>query len=290
MPGDQPEPTSSPDSSRKRESLSEDETVTTDHLSPAKKLKSGSLEGMKFVILGRTKREKKVLKEEIMKLGGKVGTRVNAFVAAVIASKTTLERESDAIYSARLHKIQVVPEDFVDEVRRGEEAPIALIKKMNIASWGDDPQPRIDGSILKILSGSLGKVTVVLADEAVVEPESGMETSACVHEEDDVKYSATLVQTDAESQEKSFFKMQLLRHKAHDFYWLFKMWGKLGGTEYEQKLVKYGNQKDGAVDEFLKIFLKKTGNSWSDKGRFVEKPGLMRLMTKVDEDEQREQL
>lgn len=103
-----------------------------------------ALYGMHFVVIGKVEIDKKLLKKKIEKLHGKLVNTLQEKIAAVISTPDEVEKMSKKMREAKDLDIQVVPENFVDEVRKlTRDEAIEKIKTMAISSWGSDPISRI---------------------------------------------------------------------------------------------------------------------------------------------------
>lgn len=91
---------------------------------------------MEFMFIGETKRPKNDLEELIRKMGGKIATKIHKGLAAVISNKQEVNRTGSSTREAALHRIQVIPEEFIDEVMDND--PIEVIKKNDLTKWGAD--------------------------------------------------------------------------------------------------------------------------------------------------------
>lgn len=85
-----------------------------------------------------TERKMNDLKEEIVKLGGKVKTNPTANTMAVISTAKEVEKMSKKIVDAESLKIQVVPEEFLDQAAGNIGKIPKLIEKLSICNWGTD--------------------------------------------------------------------------------------------------------------------------------------------------------
>lgn len=93
---------------------------------------------MEFVILGKPKRGKEELKKQIVKLGGKVVTKISGTVMAVIATQDEVDKMGARMNMVQEEGIQVVPEEFVDEAPQHVGKIPELVVAKNICGWGTD--------------------------------------------------------------------------------------------------------------------------------------------------------
>jgi NAD-dependent DNA ligase len=96
------------------------------------------LYNMEFVILGKPDRGKDELKKQIVKLGGKVVTKISGTVMAVIASQDDVEKLGARMKTVQENRIDVVPEEFVDEAPQHSGKIPELVTKKSLCDWGSD--------------------------------------------------------------------------------------------------------------------------------------------------------
>lgn len=92
--------------------------------------------GMEFFIIGENKKPQIDIANQIQVLGGKIASRIHSRIAAIISNVNEVEKVGGPMTNAQLHGIQVVPEEFLDEVPNGD--PCELIAEKNISKWGRD--------------------------------------------------------------------------------------------------------------------------------------------------------
>lgn len=93
---------------------------------------------MEFVILGKPKRGKDELKKDIIRLGGRITSKIKKTVMAVFASMEDVEKMGSKISEAQSLDIHVVSEDFIDEAKNYAGRIPDLVIKKSISSWGSD--------------------------------------------------------------------------------------------------------------------------------------------------------
>lgn len=91
---------------------------------------------MEFVIIGKTKKDKDDIKRAIEKMGGKLSTKIYEKTAAIISTEAEVERLGSRMSDAKSFGIQVVPEEFLENVKNG--GAISFIVSMSICDWGTD--------------------------------------------------------------------------------------------------------------------------------------------------------
>lgn len=91
---------------------------------------------MEFLIVGVTESSQNEITNKIRKLGGKIVTKINSHLAAVVSNVDTVNNCRGVIKDAFMHRIQVIPDDFINEVI--ETDPIEVIAKKDLSGWGKD--------------------------------------------------------------------------------------------------------------------------------------------------------
>jgi len=240
------------------------------------------LKNMQFVILGRTQKDKEELKKEILLLGGTVTTKIHQDLAAVISNQNEVEKMNKRMEDVKSHDIQVITEDFIEEAKEYTDAPIMLLKKKTISSWGGDINARLSNAIAKsgasksksrFEKSSSGKMKVKIKGGGAVDPDSGLENLAHVYHKGNDKYTVTLGLTDIQSKKNSYYKMQILKHDHHQRYNLFRSWGRIGTTIGGNKLDTMSLEE--CIEQFESLYEEKTGNQWKNRENFVKVPKLM---------------
>lgn len=233
------------------------------------------LKNMQFVILGRTKKDKEELKREILLLGGTVGTKIHKDLTAVISIPKEIEKMSKRMEDIQSLDIHVITEDFVEEAKEYTEAPIILLKKKTISSWGGDINTRISNVVMKSNASKSkskfeksGKVKLQIKDGGAVDPESGMDDCTHIYQKGKDKYDITLGLTDIQSKKNSYYKMQILKHDRDNRYYLFRSWGRIGTTIGNNKLDSLSVEE--CIEQFESLFEAKTGNQWKNRKHFVK--------------------
>lgn len=93
---------------------------------------------MKFVLIGTFKQPTANIEQLIKKLGGNVVTRINGRVAAIISTVDEVQKMNNHMKEAREHNIQVVSEEFFDEIQKPGADPILYIISKSISDWAGD--------------------------------------------------------------------------------------------------------------------------------------------------------
>lgn len=93
---------------------------------------------MEFILVGSFTKARGDLERQIRKLGGTVGVEVHDRVAAIISTSAERRKMGNQMIEARKHNIQVVSEEFLDEIQAPDADPILYIISKSISDWGGD--------------------------------------------------------------------------------------------------------------------------------------------------------
>lgn len=97
------------------------------------------LYNMEFVIIGKTEKSKDDIKQIIQKMGGKLGTKIHDKIAAIISNESEVKRMGGRMQEAKELGIQIVPEDFLDDAKKG--GAVSYIISKSLVDWGTDVSP-----------------------------------------------------------------------------------------------------------------------------------------------------
>ncbi|KAK7474692.1 hypothetical protein BaRGS_00034057 [Batillaria attramentaria] len=244
------------------------------------------LEDLKFVIVGKTSKTKAQLTKDIQSLGGTVVPKPDSKVAACISTKAEVDKKGKAMAEVEKADIQVVPAEFLDKARDGGSAKvIELVKSLNIASWGSDPEKRIGKRPMKSAPKSgMSKrdedrftksvpqtMKMTVKGGAAVDPESGLAETAHVLQDKGNLYTAVLGLVDVTRGSNSFYKLQALEGDKTSSWWLYRAWGRVGTTIGGNKVERCGS-KASVIQKFKELYLDKTGNEWENRDNFKKHP------------------
>ncbi|KAF6202111.1 hypothetical protein GE061_004509 [Apolygus lucorum] len=237
------------------------------------------LRGMSFYVIGKTKLSRDELKVKITKLGGKLESKLNKDVAAVISTESQVEKMNDKMEEVKDLDIQVVPESFIDACQDGNA--IDKIKELSISPWGSDPKVRVDSFLAKSMSKpksqfekkSSSKVTLKVKGGSAVDPDSNLDSVAHVFKDKAGVWNAILNKTNVQTNKNSYYKLQILKSDKTSECWVFRAWGRIGTTIGGHKLDPYRNINDAKKD-FAAAYFDHTGNNWEERERFVKQPNL----------------
>uniref|UniRef100_UPI00358E437B poly [ADP-ribose] polymerase 1 n=1 Tax=Myxine glutinosa TaxID=7769 RepID=UPI00358E437B len=268
--------------------------------------KGKPLAGQCVLLVGKMQRNKEELKKLIDSFGGNVVSAVEK-ANLCLSTKREVEKMGRRMEEVRAARMCVVSEDLLTEIGGKDDESCMELKDFEnlvqghaISGWGvpmkseeePDEKPLVqDGSgqgegiekPKKSGKSSRGKGKVgegsgktekkqklMLKGGAAVDPDSGLESTAHVHEEGSKIYSATLGQVDIVKGTNSYYKLQLLEADNKNRYWVFRSWGRVGTTIGGNKLEKM-NSLETAIDNFVDLYDSKTGNSWYCE-KFVKYP------------------
>eukprot|EP00760_Papus_ankaliazontas_P030366 PhM_4_TR4793/c0_g1_i1/m.47729/K10798/PARP; poly [ADP-ribose] polymerase len=136
-------------------------------------------------------------------------------------------------------------------------------EEMMREEYRDKPQVKSGGTKKLVIKGS-----------AAVDPDCEIAETAHVYEcasgGKNVVYSQTMSRTDVTTNKNSYYILQLLEDDkgTKKKYHVFRKWGRLGHDDIGgTKLTDYPNIS-GAMKEFEKMYLDKTGNAWANRDNF----------------------
>uniref|UniRef100_A0A674ATG4 Poly [ADP-ribose] polymerase n=1 Tax=Salmo trutta TaxID=8032 RepID=A0A674ATG4_SALTR len=236
------------------------------------------LTGMKLLTVGKLRQNKDELKAAVEELGGKITGTANK-ATLCLSTKKEVEKMSKKMEEAEEAGVRVVSEDFLTDIKSSGKALQELVSLHAISPWGAEVKLETQAQSAASRSGAMaGKSTKRVKEEegvskaskkmkltvkggAAVDPDSGLENSAHVLDQNGKIFSATLGLVDIVRGTNSYYKLQLLEDDVHKRYWVFRSWGRVGTTIGGNKLDKF-NDKNSAMDNFLGVYEEKTGNAW----------------------------
>uniref|UniRef100_A0AAQ5YH55 Poly [ADP-ribose] polymerase n=1 Tax=Amphiprion ocellaris TaxID=80972 RepID=A0AAQ5YH55_AMPOC len=243
----------------------------------AEPLANKPLTGMKLLAVGKLSKNKDDLKAAVEELGGKITGTANK-ASLCLSTKKEVEKMSKKMEEVRDAAVRVVSEDFLTDIRSSGKALQELVSLHAISPWGAEvkveaqapsaasksgaPAAKSTGRVKEEEGGSKSKkMKLTVKGGAAVDPDSGLENSAHVLEQNGKMYSATLGLVDIVRGTNSYYKLQLLEDDVQKRYWVFRSWGRVGTTIGGNKLDKF-HDKNSALDNFLGVYKEKTGNDW----------------------------
>uniref|UniRef100_A0A3Q4HYH4 Poly [ADP-ribose] polymerase n=1 Tax=Neolamprologus brichardi TaxID=32507 RepID=A0A3Q4HYH4_NEOBR len=252
-------------------------TLTAAKSEPLPSASNKPLTGMKLLTVGKLTKNKDDLKAVVEELGGKITGTVNK-ASLCISTKKEVEKMSKKMEEVRDAGVRVVSEDFLTDIKSSGKALQELVSLHAISPWGAEVKVEAQAPSVASKSGTLAtkstgrvkeeeggskskKMKLTVKGGAAVDPDSGLENSAHVLEQNGKMYSATLGLVDIVRGTNSYYKLQLLEDDVQKRYWVFRSWGRVGTTIGGNKLDKF-NDKNSALDNFLGVYKEKTGNDW----------------------------
>uniref|UniRef100_A0A665TTI1 Poly [ADP-ribose] polymerase n=1 Tax=Echeneis naucrates TaxID=173247 RepID=A0A665TTI1_ECHNA len=225
------------------------------------------LTGMKLLAVGKLSKNKEDLKTFVEELGGKITGTANK-ASLCLSTKKEVEKMSKKMEEVRDAGVRVVSEDFLTDIKSSDKALQELVSLHAISPWGAEvkvetqappaasmsgaPATKSTGRVKEEEGGSKAKkMKLTVKGGAAVDPDSGLENSAHVLEQNGKMYSATLGLVDIVRGTNSYYKLQLLEDDVQKRYWVFRSWGRVGTTIGGNKLDKFHDKNS-----------EKTGNDW----------------------------
>ncbi|XP_054618362.1 poly [ADP-ribose] polymerase 1 [Dunckerocampus dactyliophorus] len=249
---------------------------------PSKPLPEGGtadkpLTGMKLLTVGKLAKNKDDIKAVVEEMGGKIISSATK-ATLCISTKKEVEKMSKKMEEVKDAGVRVVSEDFLVDIKSSGKALQELISLHAISPWGAEVKVEAAAQPAASKSGALAskstgrvkeeeggskakKMKLTVKGGAAVDPDSGLENSAHVLEQNGKMYSATLGLVDIVRGTNSYYKLQLLEDDVQKRYWVFRSWGRVGTTIGGNKLDKFGDMHS-ALKNFLSVYREKTGNEW----------------------------
>uniref|UniRef100_A0A8C7GSF7 Poly [ADP-ribose] polymerase n=1 Tax=Oncorhynchus kisutch TaxID=8019 RepID=A0A8C7GSF7_ONCKI len=225
------------------------------------------LTGMKLLTVGKLRQNKDELKAAVEELGGKITGTANK-ATLCLSTKKEVEKMSKKMEEAEEAGVRVVSEDFLTDIKSSGKALQELVSLHAISPWGAEVKLETQAQSAASRSGAMAvfcfygkaskKMKLTVKGGAAVDPDSCLENSAHVLDQNGKIFSATLGLVDIVRGTNSYYKLQLLED---DVYWVFRSWGRVGTTIGGNKLDKF-HDKNSAMDNFLGVYEEKTGNAW----------------------------
>jgi poly [ADP-ribose] polymerase len=246
---------------------------------PAPKVKGSGkpLDDFKVATIGRLSQTKAQLTEEIEANGGSVVDKIRSDLTVCISNEAEVKKLGKRMQDAKKANIPIVSLDFLEDAVKG--AAQLKIPTYSIATWGlkkSTGTDIVDGPKNSAMQGMSGhfetkKVKMTVKGGAAVESDSGLEGRCHVLEYGGSLYSATLGMVDITRGTNSFYKLQVLESDKGKRYYLFRSWGRVGTTIGGNKVEPM--RRDECIDRFEQLYAEKSGNCWSDRKKFVKRPG-----------------
>ncbi|KAK4418372.1 Poly [ADP-ribose] polymerase 1 [Sesamum alatum] len=195
-------------------------------------------------------------KTKIEGAGGQVHMKIKKETNCLVVCGV-LDDSAAEIKKARRMKIPIVREDYlVDCIKRQKKLPFDLYR-------------------VETTEKTQGMATVKVKGQSAVHEASGLQDSGHILEDGKSIYNTTLNMSDLSTGVNSYYILQIIQDDKSSDCYVFRKWGrvgneKIGGNKLEEM------SKSDAIQEFKRLFLDKTGNSWEaweDKKDFHKQPG-----------------
>ncbi|KAM0949661.1 putative NAD(+) ADP-ribosyltransferase transcription regulator SAP family [Dioscorea sansibarensis] len=216
---------------------------------------SGKLEELKVALAGEPQVDwKRKLEDADVQIHAKIKKDTSCLV--VIGEVNGSDSE---IRKARKMKIPVVREDYLSDcMKKQGKLPFDLYKV--------EPASEAQRE---------GTLTVKVKGNSAVHEDSGLQDTGHILEDGRSIYNTTLNMSDLSTGVNSYYILQIIQEDKGSACYAFRKWGrvgnnKIGGTKLEEM------SKSDAIQEFKRLFLEKTGNtweSWEAKENFEKQPG-----------------
>lgn len=218
--------------------------------------KSEILGDLKVAITGVPLETMDEWKSKLESVGGQVHAKIKKDTNCFVVSGV-LDKENAETRKARRMKLPIVRDEYlVDCFKRQKKLPFDLYK---VEATGE-------GSSM---------VTVKVKGRSAVHESSGLQDSGHILEQGKSIYNTTLNLSDLSRGVNSYYILQIIQEDKGSDCFVFRKWGrvgneKIGGTKLDEM------SKSDAIQEFKRLFLEKTGNtweSWEEKKNFQKQPG-----------------
>ncbi|KAL0371203.1 UNVERIFIED_CONTAM: Poly [ADP-ribose] polymerase 1 [Sesamum angustifolium] len=180
------------------------------------------------------------------------GAETNCLVVCGVLDDSAAEMKK-----ARRMKIPIVREDYlVDCIKRQKKLPFDLYR-------------------VETTERTHGLATVKVKGQSAVHESSGLQDSGHILEDGKSIYNTTLNMSDLSTGVNSYYILQIIQDDKSSDCYVFRKWGRVGNEKIGGNKLDEMSKSD-AIQEFKRLFLEKTGNSWEsweDKKDFHKQPG-----------------
>ncbi|XP_078440531.1 poly(ADP-ribose) polymerase 2 [Wolffia australiana] len=226
---------------------------------PVQQISSTSSEELgivKVVLTGNLRDNTEDWKKKLANMGVDVLTKIGKGTSCLVVSE--LDQSDPEIKKARRMKVPIVREGYLaDCVKTQKKLPLDAYK--------------ID---LERESQKGRTVTVKVKGRSAVHESSGLQDSGHILEDGKSIFSTTLNLSDLSTGVNSYYILQVIEEDGGQECYVFRKWGRVGNEKIGGKKLEQMSKSD-AIDEFQRLFLEKTGNSWKmwELKNFVKQPG-----------------
>ncbi|CAI9107673.1 OLC1v1007086C1 [Oldenlandia corymbosa var. corymbosa] len=218
--------------------------------------KSENLGDLKVAISGVSNSSLEMWKTKIEEAGGEVHQKIQKGVNCLVVSGDLSDQGAE-MRKARRMKLPILREQYLaDCVERIKKLPFDLYK-------------------IEAIGEKHSTVVVKVKGRSAVHESSGLQDSGHILEDGNSIYNTTLSLSDLSTGVNSYYILQIIEDDKGSDCHVFRKWGrvgndKIGGIKLDEM------DKVDAIEEFKRLFLEKTGNSWEaweSKKDFQKRPG-----------------
>ncbi|KAL0383594.1 UNVERIFIED_CONTAM: Poly [ADP-ribose] polymerase 1 [Sesamum calycinum] len=195
-------------------------------------------------------------KNKIEGAGGQVHMKIKKETNCLVVCGV-LDDSAAEMKKARRMKIPIVREDYlVDCIKRQKKLPFDLYR-------------------VETTERTHGMATVKVKGQSAVHESSGLQDSGHILEDGKSIYNTTLNMSDLSTGVNSYYILQVIQDDKSSDCYVFRKWGRVGNEKIGGNKLDEMSKSD-AIQEFKRLFLEKTGNSWEsweDKKDFHKQPG-----------------
>ncbi|KAK4407202.1 Poly [ADP-ribose] polymerase 1 [Sesamum angolense] len=211
---------------------------------------------LKVAIAGVPNGSMEEWKNKIEGAGGQVHMKIKKETNCLVVCGV-LDDSAAEMKKARRMKIPIVREDYlVDCIKRQKKLPFDLYR-------------------LETTERTHGMATVKVKGQSAVHESSGLQDSGHILEDGKSIYNTTLNMSDLSTGVNSYYILQIIQDDKSSDCYVFRKWGRVGNEKIGGNKLDEMSKSD-AIQEFKRLFLEKTGNSWEsweDKKDFHKQPG-----------------
>uniref|UniRef100_A0A1D1YCL5 Poly [ADP-ribose] polymerase n=1 Tax=Anthurium amnicola TaxID=1678845 RepID=A0A1D1YCL5_9ARAE len=216
------------------------------------------LETLKVAMAGKLKETMEDWKSKLESAGGEFHAKVKKGTNCLVVSGDVDDTDSE-LRKARRMKLPIVREDYLaDSIRQQKKLPFDLYK---VESVGE--------------SSKSGTLTVKVKGRSAVHESSGLQDSGHILEDGKSIYNSTLNMSDLSTGINSYYILQIIQEDKGSDCYVFRKWGRVGNDKIGGKKLEQMSKFE-AINEFKRLFLEKTGNTWEtweQKQNFEKQPG-----------------
>lgn len=216
---------------------------------------SEKLGDLKVCILGVPSKTMDEWKTKIESVGGQLHSKIKKDTTCLVVSGVPDNLNAE-IKKARRMKVPIVREDYL------------------VDCFSKQKKLRFDLYKIEATEESKSMVTVKVKGRSAVHEASGLQDSGHILEHGKSIYNTTLSLSDLSTGINSYYILQIIEEDKGSGCYVFRKWGrvgneKIGGNKLEEL------SKSDAIQEFKRLFLEKTGNSWEawEQKKLQKQPG-----------------